>query len=195
MSLVTIHKTERLVSTPKKGRPSDGCYRNGARREIAALRQSFVAKSIARIFSNAVHLCNSHDLVIIHETERLTQAPKKGRPSDVLFLAQKTRFELVLRFSHTTPLAGEPLEPLGYFCNSSITFFLFKSYTTIPHFFRIVKAFCPKNTKKFLFLFFPLFFARCKSFLKKYFQILDGFFAIVYNKAVEKIKNYGAYAL
>ena len=33
------------------------------------------------------------------------------------FLAQKTRFELVLRLSHTTPLAGEPLEPLGYFCN------------------------------------------------------------------------------
>ena len=31
-------------------------------------------------------------------------------------LAQKTRFELVLPFAGTTPLAGEPLEPLGYFC-------------------------------------------------------------------------------
>ena len=107
-----------------------------------------------------------------------------GRP----FLAQKTRFELVLRFSHTTPLAGEPLEPLGYFCNSSITFFLFKSYITIPHFFGVVKAFYAKNTKKFLFLFFPFFDMRHKSFLRKYSQILDGFFTIVYNKAVENIK-------
>ena len=128
----------------------------------------------------------SRELVAIHETERLATTPKKGRPSDVLFLAQKTRFELVLRFSHTTPLAGEPLEPLGYFCNGSITFFLFKSYTTIPHFFGVVKAFYAKNTKKFLFLFFPLSFPRRKSFLRKYSQILDGFSAIVYNEIVEK---------
>ena len=43
-------------------------------------------------------------------------APKKNTPCGVLFLAQKTRFELVLPFTGTTPLAGEPLEPLGYFC-------------------------------------------------------------------------------
>ena len=36
-----------------------------------------------------------------------------------VFLAQKARFELALPYSSTTPLAGEPLEPLGYFCNRS----------------------------------------------------------------------------
>ena len=136
-----------------------------------------------------VTLCGrrSHDLVIIHECERLGFcAKKKGHRFGVLFLAQKTRFELVLRFSHTTPLAGEPLEPLGYFCNSSISSFLFKSYTTIPHFFGIVKAFCLENMKNFLFLFFPLHLPYYKTFLIKYSQILDGFFTIVYNVIVKK---------
>ena len=32
-----------------------------------------------------------------------------------LSLAEKERFELSLRFTRTTPLAGEPLRPLGYF--------------------------------------------------------------------------------
>ena len=30
-------------------------------------------------------------------------------------MAEKERFELSLRFTRTTPLAGEPLRPLGYF--------------------------------------------------------------------------------
>ena len=30
-------------------------------------------------------------------------------------MAEKEGFEPSLRFSRTTPLAGEPLEPLGYF--------------------------------------------------------------------------------
>ena len=45
--------------------------------------------------------------------------------------------------SHTTPLAGEPLEPLGYFCilalkgvDGSI-----KRYNTITHFWGLVKRF------------------------------------------------------
>ncbi len=33
------------------------------------------------------------------------------------FLAEKERFELSLQLSRTTPLAGEPLRPLGYFSN------------------------------------------------------------------------------
>ena len=33
----------------------------------------------------------------------------------VFYLAEKEGFEPSLRYSHTTPLAGEPLEPLGYF--------------------------------------------------------------------------------
>ena len=51
-----------------------------------------------------------------HESVTPKKRTSRGRP----FLAQKTRFELVLRFSHTTPLAGEPLEPLGYFCMAHI---------------------------------------------------------------------------
>lgn len=39
--------------------------------------------------------------------------------SPFFVLAQKAGFEPALRLSHTTPLAGEPLEPLGYFCNVS----------------------------------------------------------------------------
>lgn len=37
--------------------------------------------------------------------------------SPFFVLAQKAGFEPALRLSHTTPLAGEPLEPLGYFSN------------------------------------------------------------------------------
>ena len=37
--------------------------------------------------------------------------------SDVM--AEKEGFEPSLRLSHTTPLAGEPLRPLGYFSMSS----------------------------------------------------------------------------
>ena len=36
-----------------------------------------------------------------------------------LFNAEKPGFEPGLRLSHTTPLAGEPLRPLGYFSMSS----------------------------------------------------------------------------
>ena len=35
-----------------------------------------------------------------------------------MLLAEKMGFEPMLRLSHTTPLAGEPLEPLGYFSKS-----------------------------------------------------------------------------
>ena len=96
------------------------------------------------------------------------RTPKKTADKRWSFLAQKTRFELVLRFSHTTPLAGEPLEPLGYFCMAQFFFLLFKSYITITHFFTLVKAFCPENKK--IFANFP--------------QTLDRAIFIVYNKKV-----------
>ena len=32
-----------------------------------------------------------------------------------IFMAEKMGFEPMLRYKRTTPLAGEPLEPLGYF--------------------------------------------------------------------------------
>ena len=36
-------------------------------------------------------------------------------PFACVLMAEKAGFEPALRLSHTTPLAGEPLEPLGYF--------------------------------------------------------------------------------
>ena len=69
--------------------------------------------------------------------------PKKDALLDVLFLAQKTRFELVLRFSHTTPLAGEPLEPLGYFCMAQYS----KAILLYHIFFALSKLFALKNKK------------------------------------------------
>ena len=35
-------------------------------------------------------------------------------------MAQMMRFELMLQLSRTTPLAGEPLEPLGYICSTYV---------------------------------------------------------------------------
>ena len=35
-------------------------------------------------------------------------------------VAEKAGFEPALRSTHTTPLAGEPLEPLGYFSITQI---------------------------------------------------------------------------
>ena len=43
-------------------------------------------------------------------------------------MAQKAGFEPALRYSRTTPLAGEPLEPLGYFC----TFWLAHGRQRLP---------------------------------------------------------------
>ncbi len=74
---------------------------------------------------------------------------QKRRPNGRPFLAQKAGFEPALRFSHTTPLAGEPLEPLGYFCMAQYLSLIQKSYITISHFFGLVKAFCRKKQKIF----------------------------------------------
>ena len=41
---------------------------------------------------------------------------KKKHPEIRMLCAQMERFELSHRLSQSTPLAGEPLEPLGYIC-------------------------------------------------------------------------------
>ena len=66
-------------------------------------------------------------------------------------LAQKAGFEPALRLSHTTPLAGEPLEPLGYFCMARTV--SLRCYNTIAYFSVLVKAFYVKIKK---FVPFPL---------------------------------------
>ena len=45
---------------------------------------------------------------------------KIPNPTGFRILAEKERFELSLRFTRTTPLAGEPLRPLGYFSTWSV---------------------------------------------------------------------------
>ena len=53
-------------------------------------------------------------------------ATKKGHLLVSFIVAEKEGFEPSLRLSHTTPLAGEPLRPLGYFSlkSSFLTFYL-----------------------------------------------------------------------
>ena len=43
---------------------------------------------------------------------------KEALISQSFFLAQKEGFEPSRRFTQPTPLAGEPLRPLGYFCKT-----------------------------------------------------------------------------
>ena len=47
---------------------------------------------------------------------------KRKHPEIRMLYAQMERFELSHRLSQSTPLAGEPLEPLGYICRSSTCF-------------------------------------------------------------------------
>ena len=88
--------------------------------------------------------CGSRELVVIHGFGRAFNAKKRtpvGRP----FFGAEDEIRTRATVSHTTPLAGEPLEPLGYFCMAH----LFKSYTTISHFSLLVKAFSLKKEKTF----------------------------------------------
>ena len=87
----------------------------------------------------------------LHNFERLAYTQKRDAPKDISFLAQKTRFELVLRFSHTTPLAGEPLEPLGYFCIAQYSSLIQKAILLYHIFSGLSKIFAVKNEKSFLF--------------------------------------------
>ena len=84
----------------------------------------------------------------IHEFGRVLNA-KKRQVQDLSFFGAEDEIRTRATVSHTTPLAGEPLEPLGYFCMAQYIFLLFKSYITISHFFALVKAFCPQNKKIF----------------------------------------------
>ena len=57
--------------------------------------------------------------------------------------------------SHTTPLAGEPLEPLGYFCNDCVRIYnSLKCYNTITHFWGLVKRFLVGKHKNIAFFLF-----------------------------------------
>ena len=76
------------------------------------------------------------------ESRRPPFTPKKRRPLGRLFFGAEGGIRTLATVSHTTPLAGEPLEPLGYFCMVQFCCTYSKSYITITHFFALVKAFC-----------------------------------------------------
>ena len=82
--------------------------------------------------------CHKSDNLPLFCIEKDTRVGVLYAPFACVLMAQKAGFEPALRLSHTTPLAGEPLEPLGYFCLDSVQP---KRYNTIPYFFCIVKAF------------------------------------------------------
>lgn len=70
-------------------------------------------------------------------------------------MAEKEGFEPSLRYSHTTPLAGEPLEPLGYFSvyGSFICCFLFASINNITIIYLLCQCVLPIliNFRKFFY--------------------------------------------
>ena len=65
---------------------------------------------------------------------------QQKRPSKdgLILLAEKEGFEPSLRLSHTTPLAGEPLRPLGYFSKVINFVVLFAFYREDLFLFRLV---------------------------------------------------------
>ena len=68
----------------------------------------------------------------VQSTEIPRNDIKKTRPIRIgFFVAEKQGFEPWLRFTRTTPLAGEPLRPLGYF--SKTKSFRFQSLVIISH--------------------------------------------------------------
>ncbi len=86
-------------------------------------------------------------LVGIHEFAHRLYA-KKRTPLRTYFFGAEDEIRTRATVSHTTPLAGEPLEPLGYFCMAQYFFFI-QSYITISHFSLLVKAFSRKKNEKF----------------------------------------------
>ena len=63
-----------------------------------------------------ISACPSFDVSPQRTKPKLFLRHGKRTPNMVSFIvAEKEGFEPSLRLSHTTPLAGEPLRPLGYF--------------------------------------------------------------------------------
>ena len=108
--------------------------------------------------------------------------PKNAQDDACAFFGAEDEIRTRATVSHTTPLAGEPLEPLGYFCIAH----LFKSYTTISHFSALVKAFFTKKEKTFGKFFKKIAQENQKKVFRAPIQTLDGFFIMSYNKTMKK---------
>ena len=109
--LVVIHETERLIFCAKKKDVAG--YAEDERLPLCGKVSSLdiITEEIFR------HLFrDSRELVVIHETERLAFNAKKRTSLAGAFFGAEDEIRTRATVSHTTPLAGEPLEPLGYFC-------------------------------------------------------------------------------
>ena len=71
--------------------------------------------SNGKIATNDCPNATGNNSSIVQTYKRKTRLNLKS--SNEFHLAEQEGFEPSLRFKHTTPLAGEPLEPLGY-CSS-----------------------------------------------------------------------------
>ena len=104
-------------------------------------------KQTAWILPHSLNFCGSRELVLIHKFSR-AYAPKKGHQNGVLFFGAEDEIRTRATVSHTTPLAGEPLEPLGYFCMAQFIFHFYSKAILLYHIFlRLSKHFTSKNKK------------------------------------------------
>ena len=88
--------------------------KTGAEDDILRFAQSFLAKTIFTVFRSApcfARRANSRYSRFFHAFYA-----KKQTSSGRLFFGAEDEIRTRATVSHTTPLAGEPLEPLGYFC-------------------------------------------------------------------------------
>ena len=104
-----------------------------ARVRIADSRAGFY-----RFYSNPRQKCKNGSELLVFKRNTVSGVRKNPKPNlGVRFricLAEKEGFEPSLRLSHTTPLAGEPLRPLGYFSNRKFCRYA-KSASTYYHIF------------------------------------------------------------
>ena len=82
----------------------------------------------------------------IHEFGRVLNA-KKRQVQDLSFFGAEDEIRTRATVSHTTPLAGEPLEPLGYFCIAQAVRFIQKAIILYHVFLCLSNLFYIKNKK------------------------------------------------
>ena len=130
----TIHKFGRVNVRQKRRRP------------YFAQAQSFLSKDNLQPLFHPYYFASSRNSWTIHEFGRVLNA-KKRQVQDLSFFGAEDEIRTRATVSHTTPLAGEPLEPLGYFCMAQYFLtFIQKLYYYIT-FFRPCQSFLHSKQK------------------------------------------------
>ena len=75
--------------------------------------------------------------------------PKNAQDNACAFFGAEDEIRTRATVSHTTPLAGEPLEPLGYFCIAQLKSLIQKAILLYHIFFTLSKLFRVKKKKSF----------------------------------------------